>query len=399
LPDRFSVQMVMEKDVLTGSPGMSAREAAEAMAARRTGSLVVVDGDKPVGIFTERDLLQTVVKKDLDPGSIPISRVMTNKIVSISVDNTLEDAHQAMLRGDFRHLLVTKNGGVEGIISIKDLVRMREQVLEQRVREKTRELRKAQGQLVESLAVIQREMKSASKFQKYLINRRFPSVKNMRFSHVYEQASSLGGDFFEVARIDRTHIAILVADVMGHGITSAMIAIELKMYFDQVYPRHLAPAPVISRLNKQLIPLMPAAFFVAGFYGIVDTRSLEIEYTQFGLPKPVILRAGSHRITSLPHGNLPLGIKKDTKYTSRKARARPGDSLLLFTDGCIEQKDPKGRFFGEKRLINKFKDYMRDGRNRVPQRLFKTIADFAEDESISDDVTILLCEFLDEKQS
>ena len=396
MPRDINIDMVMEKDVLTGRPDMTAFEASRRMAERGTGSLIVMENGKPIGIFTERDLLKCVVENGRCVEGTKVSEVMTSKIVSIGPENSLEDAHQAMLKGEFRHLLVTENGRLKGVISIKDLVRVREQVLEQRVMEKTRELRRAQAQLAESLEVIQREMESASKFQKDLINKRYPSVKNMRFSHVYEQAASLGGDFFEVVKIDKKHLGVFMADVMGHGITSAMIAIELKMNFDQLCRRFRDPSKVMNRMNRQLIPLMPQAFFVAGFYGVIELDSLTMDYVQFGLPKPLILKATSSRVQTLPHGNVPLGIKEETQYQARRTRIKPGDSLLLFTDGCIEQKDHKGRFFGEKRFVRNFKEHMSDGRSRIPRRLYRTILNFSGGAQLNDDIAILLCEFLEE---
>lgn len=395
MAEEFVVRKIMETDVLTAAPDISAYDAACMMVRKGTGSLVVLDGEKPVGIFTERDLMYKCVTMDSDPRNIPISDIMTREVVTIHPDKTLDDAHQVMLRGDFRHLLVMENGSLLGIFSIKDLVRVREQVLEQRVYEKTREIRKVQNQLAESLEALNRELSAASRFQKELINKKYPSTKKrIKFSHIYEQASSVGGDFFELEKIDDDHLAILVADVMGHGVTSAMIAVELKMHFDQVFPLHLHPSPVITKLNRRLIPLMPAGYFVAGFYGIINLDSMSMEYTQFGLPRPLVLRGGSSKVVSMPHGNIPLGISDNTRYISRKINLSPGDSLLLFTDGCIEQRNPAGKIFSDRRFVKTFKEFMSDGKGKVVRRLYKKVLEYSEGEPIGDDIAILLCEIL-----
>lgn len=395
MTDAFIVRKIMETDVLTSEPDVSAYDAACLMVEKGTGSLVVMDGTSPIGIFTERDLMHKCITENIDPHEISISEIMTKEIVAIHPDKTLDDAHQVMLRGDFRHLLVVENGSLLGIFSIKDLVRVREQVLEQRVNEKTREIRKVQRQLTESLDVLNRELAAASRFQKDLVNKKYPPTKKkIKFSHIYEQASSVGGDFFELQKIDNNHLAIFMADVMGHGVTSAMIAVELKMHFDQVYPLHLHPAPVITKLNRRLIPLMPAGYFVAGLYGIVNLETLCMEYTQFGLPRPLVLKSGTSKVVGMPHGNIPLGISENTRYISRKVNLSPGDSILLFTDGCIEQRNPAGKIFGDRQFVKTFKEYINDGKGKVVRRLYKKVIDYSQGEQIGDDIAILLCEIL-----
>ena len=393
MPDRFSVAKIMETDVLTAPPETSAYEAARMMADRGAGSLVVVRNGRPVGIFTERDLLRSFVARKSNPMDIPIGDLMTKNPVSLTREHTLEDAHQLMLRGDFRHILVMDNGRVSGIFSIKDLARVREQLLEQRVRERTGQLISTREELARNLSLLQRDMDAASKFQRDLINRKHPSVKGVRFSHVYEQAASLGGDFFEVVRLDRSHIGVFMADVMGHGITSAMIAIEVKMKFDQLHLRYLRPGQVVTGMNRALIPIMPPGFFVAGFYGIVDLDSLEMSYTQFGLPKPILLLKSAGRVRTLPFGHVPLGIRDETVYGCQSVKLHHGEHLLLYTDGCVEQKNPSEKMFGEKRLIRTFKEIALAGGNRCVHKLYKEILFFAGDSPIGDDIAILLCEF------
>lgn len=393
MPDSLSIGSVMAVDVLTAPPETTAIEAAELMESRDAGSLVVMQDGRPVGIFTERDLLKLIVKKQHEVESACISDVMTRELVYVDVDSTVEEAYSKMMNGNFRHLLVMHGNNLYGIVSIKDLVKIRDRILEQRVKEKTHEIRQVQKQLSDSLQLIRSEMATASRFQKNLIVQNQPEIPEISFSHIYEQADSLGGDYYEVVQLSDNRLGVFMADVMGHGVTSAMIAIEVKMNFDQVSHRHSTPGPVITRMNQQLIPLMPVGFFVAGFYGIINLHTLEMEYTQFGLPKPVLLKGNTGEIEIMPHGHVPIGIREESKYTSKTTMIDRGDSLLLFTDGCVEQKNPEGEMFGEERFINEFKAMMADGSNMIPNRLYNRLLSFAGDLPIGDDIAILLCEF------
>lgn len=385
---------IMKRDILTASPGIKTAEALRLMAKRRAGSIVIV-GPKgsPIGIFTERDLLYKVVLPGLDPEKVPIRDVMTRNIVSLREKDTVEQAYKAMQGGNFRHLIVRESGRISGIISIKDIIRFRGELLERMVGEKTTELRNLSDKLKKSLDILNREMGAAGTFQKALVAKRQPHIPGLRVSHIYEPESSIGGDFFEVTRMGRGRVGILMADVMGHGITSAMIAIELKLKFEEYSRDGLPTRTLAEKLNNTLIPLMPDSYFVAGFYGVVDMESMKMNFIQFGLPRPTLFEADTLRERPLKPANMPLGFKKNAQYKSGEVPIRPGDVLLLFTDGCTEQKNPKGKFFGERRFIERFKKYTRAGEKNIVRKLYRDVLDFAGSRPVTDDIAILMCEF------
>jgi CBS domain-containing protein len=113
----------MSKVVLTVGPGHTLREAARLMAERRVGAAVVIDPDSPgPGIITERDLLDSAGKgQDIDGEHV--ADHLTSDIVFASPDWSLEEAAVAMVRGGFRHLVVTEGGEVAGLLSMRDIVR------------------------------------------------------------------------------------------------------------------------------------------------------------------------------------------------------------------------------------------------------------------------------------
>jgi CBS domain-containing protein len=113
----------MSKVVLTVGPGHSLREAARLMANRRVGAAVVMDPDSPgPGIITERDLLEALGRGQ-DADSERVAEHLTSDIVFAAPDWSLEEAAVAMVRGGFRHLVVTEGGEVSGLLSMRDIVR------------------------------------------------------------------------------------------------------------------------------------------------------------------------------------------------------------------------------------------------------------------------------------
>jgi CBS domain-containing protein len=113
----------MSTVVLTIGPGHTLREAARLMSQRKVGAAVVLDPDSPgPGIITERDLMESIGAGQ-DPDSEVVANHLTASLVFAAPDWSLEEAAVAMVRGGFRHLVVTEGGDIAGVLSVRDVVR------------------------------------------------------------------------------------------------------------------------------------------------------------------------------------------------------------------------------------------------------------------------------------
>lgn len=104
-------------------PDMSVADAARLMADRNVGAALVLEKGELRGIFTERDLLRRVVATGRDPKATAMSEVMTPNPISITTESRVLDALSAMREQHLRHLPVTRNGRVIGVLSVRDLMR------------------------------------------------------------------------------------------------------------------------------------------------------------------------------------------------------------------------------------------------------------------------------------
>lgn len=112
------------RDVRTVAPGDSVLDAAKIMADSNIGSVVVVEMQRPVGLFTERDLVQRVIAKGLEPKATKVSQVMTSRPVTVESTEPLDKVFERLAEGKFRHLPVTEGGKVVGIVSLTDLTKV-----------------------------------------------------------------------------------------------------------------------------------------------------------------------------------------------------------------------------------------------------------------------------------
>ncbi len=114
--------IVSQQNVATIGQGRTALEAAKAMTARQIGALPVVNGDRLVGIFTERDLMGRVVSADRDPAATRVGDVMTRDLVLAGPDESYESCLCRMQDAHVRHLVVVDEGRLAGIVSLRDLL-------------------------------------------------------------------------------------------------------------------------------------------------------------------------------------------------------------------------------------------------------------------------------------
>jgi CBS domain-containing protein len=111
--------------VVTVKPSDTVSEATKVLKEANIGAVIVTEaGAKPLGIFTERDLVRRVVADGLDPSKTPVSAVMTKDVVSVDASEPLDKVFESLADGRFRHLPITENGAIVGIVSLTDLAKV-----------------------------------------------------------------------------------------------------------------------------------------------------------------------------------------------------------------------------------------------------------------------------------
>jgi CBS domain-containing protein len=124
------VKQAMTKNIIVIHPDTTIKDAAKVMTQHRVGSLVVVDGNKLVGIITELDIIWEVVAGDLDPKITLVKDVMTKEVVTVKSNQTLEDATELMVENNIKKLPVLEGNKLVGIITATDLISVQPKMIE-----------------------------------------------------------------------------------------------------------------------------------------------------------------------------------------------------------------------------------------------------------------------------
>lgn len=240
--------------------------------------------------------------------------------------------------------------------------------------------------------VMAKEMEMASQLQNSLLPQHFPPNKNVNFSAVYRPVSTAGGDFYDVIELPDFRIGFAQVDVSGHGVSAAMIGAMFKMAFQSFARITPSPARLLSLLNDSLFQILPESDFLTVFYGIIDTRSHRLIFTNAGHPKPFLYHHDLDTIEELFVGGPLVGAFPNMDYEEMSLQLTTGDRILVFTDGVTEAEKVSSEdiFYGEERLQEVFFANRRGESSRVLPAIMDDLEEFRGDVTFRDDVSMML---------
>ena len=246
----------------------------------------------------------------------------------------------------------------------------------------------------EILSRINRDLSSAHEIQQYFINAESNSenYRGVKHSFIYQPSQAIGGDFINIIT-DKGRIYMLIADVQGHGITAALVTGVLKSAFVMLV-RECGDDPEVFllRLNNHLYEVINSIFATC-YYAIIDTDTKKIIFAKAGHHHPFFWNSRSEKFIPVESKGPGLGIVNDPEYSVTELPYGPGDKLLFFTDGIIEQRNGDGEMFSLERLNRSFLSSIKNHDSRIMDTLLENLHMFAGDVEYEDDITMLLYEF------
>jgi sigma-B regulation protein RsbU (phosphoserine phosphatase) len=192
------------------------------------------------------------------------------------------------------------------------------------------------------------ELELARKVQRGLMPRPPLPRGLLRCAVKYTPANQLGGDVYDFYRLEQNRLGVLVADVSGHGVNSAMLSGMVKALAAGLSIAVLEPGELLAGLDVALEQYFPEGYFCTGFYLIADEETGLIRYAGVGHPPAIIVGPNGTRTLDSNPGLLGVGMVDGTAGDAD--RLSPGESLIVYTDGLPDAMDPSDVLFGEARL-------------------------------------------------
>ena len=164
----------------------------------------------------------------------------------------------------------------------------------------------------------------------------------------YPPANQLGGDVYDFYRLEQNRLGVLVADVSGHGVNSAMLSGMVKALAAGLSIAVMEPGELLAGLDVSLEQYFPEGYFCTGFYLIADEETGLIRFAGVGHPPAIVVGPNGTRNLDSNPGLLGVGMVDGTAGSAD--RIAPGESLIIYTDGLPDAMDPSDVLFGEERL-------------------------------------------------
>lgn len=221
------------------------------------------------------------------------------------------------------------------------------------------ELKAAQAQLIEKER-LEQELRVARIIQQSLLPRELPVVPGWEFSAAYRPARAVGGDFYDFVSTADGKLAIVIGDVTDKGVPAALVMAMTRTLLRAASESLTRPAEVLARVNNLLQAEIPPRMFVTCLFALLDpqTGRLVIANAGHDLPFWRRTRLVQGHLSPLDSGfvqevratGMPLGLLPDMVYEETEIHLRPGDRLLLYSDGLAEAHNPAGQMFGFPRV-------------------------------------------------
>ena len=223
-----------------------------------------------------------------------------------------------------------------------------------------------------------------------------------RLSASMTPASDVGGDFYDFFMLDSIHVAFLVADVSGKGITGALYMMTAKTVIKNALLETRDPAAAFTQANAELCRSNTANMFLTAWCGVINLESGTVTFANAGHNPPMVIKGPAEGAAAHPplqfvtvRSGPVLAFMDGVNYAPRTVHLDPGDTLFLYTDGVTEAVDAKAELFGEKRLENAIEAVRDPEPHALCTVVRAAVAAFSKGLVQADDITVLAIRYID----
>jgi phosphoserine phosphatase RsbU/P len=236
---------------------------------------------------------------------------------------------------------------------------------------------------------LEEEVSIGQSIQRSFLPERDPEVPNFQIAGANYASDVVGGDYYDYVRIAEGHLGIVIADVSGKGIPAALIMASFRASLIAEVRNNYSIRTILAKVNKLLWESVEAGRFVTAVYGVLDLAARRFTYANAGHNPGVLYRAATTQFDSLePTGPL-LGTIEAATYKERQVEIRPGDILVLYTDGITEAMNPASELFGPDRLKDVIRTRAGDSAAGILRGIRETVRAYTEG-PLRDDLALVV---------
>ncbi len=239
---------------------------------------------------------------------------------------------------------------------------------------------------------ITQELRLAGQIQASFLPNKFPPIPGWQLAVTLLPARETSGDFFDVIELGDGRLGILVADVAGKGVGSALyMALSRTLIRTYAEEYDAEPEVVFFAANNRLLKDARANLFITLFYGILDPIGGTLTYCNAGHNPPYLIRSSDQEsVESLTRTGIAMGIEANSTWSTDTVAIEPGDILVLYTDGIPDARDQDGDFFNDEAIIEIVRENSDRSAHEIQSSIINEVQNFSADTPQDDDITLMV---------
>lgn len=241
--------------------------------------------------------------------------------------------------------------------------------------------------------VMENDLKIARDIQKALLPGEVPEIKGYDFAGMNLPAKHIGGDYFDIIRLNECKTAIVIADVSGKGTPASLLMANIQSAvhsYMKIYEENTFDiASVTAKINEMIYENTMPEKFITFFWGILDCRQNRLQYINAGHNPPFLFTGKG--LQKLDKGGFMIGIlDTGVEYEVGEALFETGDTLVLYTDGVTEAQDSNGNEYGEEKLEEVCRLHLKESSENIMKAINNSITCFTAGTAQYDDITLIV---------
>jgi serine phosphatase RsbU (regulator of sigma subunit) len=300
-------------------------------------------------------------------GIVPLARHMTRDLT------TLTSGAERIARGDFSVQVPVRSHDEFGALAVAFNQMARDVAHHQ--------------QLVVERERLQRELELCRRIQSEMLPHASLRLGPTEVKGISIPAREVGGDFFNYFELPGGHIAVLVGDVSGKGISAALLMANIQATLRARLPLEPDLARLAATIDSEIEASTPPGVYATLFLGVLDPMHKTLRYVNAGHHPQFLLRGDG--IEPLSSGGMPVGLFAGQGYVERTVQLADNDLLFFYTDGMVEVENERAEMFGAERLEALLRAHRDQGVDMLLERIEEHVRQFRGAAEPFDDVTIM----------
>jgi sigma-B regulation protein RsbU (phosphoserine phosphatase) len=236
---------------------------------------------------------------------------------------------------------------------------------------------------------LEKDLETARNIQQNLLPKKIPHFSNIQISAFNASARMVGGDYYDIVKLESNKVLVAVADVSGKGVPASLLMANLQAFLKSICKQKLPLDEATNLMNDLVAENTMLGSFITFFWCVIDNENKELTYVNAGHNPPLHIRNGE--ISKFKKGGMILGVLPTTiPYVSDTIKLESGDAIIMFTDGITEAMNVNGEEFSDERLEELSVKYYKESADDILNKIKISVQEFTQGAEQSDDITSVI---------